>query len=169
MKTKYKKITLKTYLQNFLKQILKEEIKIRNIEKNRITINFSNNIKKVAVIGVKVLKSYSLKDLYEMQFNFFRNTLGFLVYEIDKEHSHVYYRKPNDDILVSPGKNIYDMDNTYYTEIEGYQNIYEYINSVIEISLGIEFVLDNFPFKCYKYIVHYDNRDYLLELTAEIL
>ncbi len=168
MKTKNINITLNSYIKNYLNYILQDKIDIKEINRNKVTFNLSNGEKKNAFLGIKVLKSYSLKDLYEMQFNFFRNTLGFLVYEMDNEHSHVYYRKSN-NILISPGKNLFDIRDIYYTEIEGYQKIYEYVGSVIEMSLGIEFVLDNFPFNKYKYLVHYDNRDYLLELTAEII
>jgi hypothetical protein len=141
-----------------------------------LSITDSIGEEKKVIIGIKVLKSYSLKELYEMQMDFFNSLRPMLSYELDKDETHIYISKEKSSLideynslksendLTSPDKNGV---NIY--EDEELVKIYNYINGIINMSLGKDFVLDNFLSEQYKYMIHYYDRDYLVELSSEML
>lgn len=174
MKTHNKQITLIDYLTKYLENIYDNELFIKKIDKNKLSVTNSIGEEKKLIIGIKVLKSYSLKELYEMQLNFFKNLRPFLSYELDKDETHIYPAREtsslieeynsltnnNDDLSSLGEKGIY--------EDKQLSKIYDYVNKIINMSLGSDFVLDYFLPGQYKYVIHYYDRDYLVELSSEI-
>lgn len=158
MKTRVKLNNLDLYLKKFLDKIIYEQYSILYIRNNRVYISTDSG-EKVVVLSVKVLKSYSLNELVEMQLNFFNSLKTILKYKIDESETHIFY-----DDYKTQQKDKFKNLNNYLSSVD----IYNYIYEIIGIVLGTDFDLDSFLFNKYRYIVHFNYNDYLVELTGEI-
>jgi hypothetical protein len=162
-------INIKNYLTWFLQKILNDDkIIIKGIEKNKIIILNSYNIQKSVVLGIKVLKCYTLKDLYEMQLNFFNNLKTFLAYEINDNETHVFFKEGENQLVSASNIEITEETSNINYE-KGLSEIYNYICSIIAMSLGNDFELEEFLPNQYRFIVHYIDKDYLIELDTEFI
>lgn len=181
MITENRLINLKNYLTNYLRHRIGEGIAIQNIEENRLSLVTSYGEKRKVILGIKVIKSYSFKELYEMQREFFRRIFSLVSCELDSNGMHIKYKN---EVGIQPflfdnleenrdndnGNEAYNREDFYsLKETQTYKEIYNYIYSIINMSLKSDFELEDFFPNQYVYIVHYDDRDYLLELTSELL
>ncbi len=177
-------ISLYEYLNNFFKVKFDKELSVEKIEGNKVILSNRNGHPKVGFMEVRAVKSYSLSDLTRMQHDFFKKIFNYMENHNHSISSCISQGLSESNLAVTQNvkRRITDPDgdrnsttlkestqSMYYTEVEGYKDIYNYINSVIELSVGKELVVDDFPLNKYKYMVHHIDRDYLLELVVNFV
>lgn len=169
MKIQNTKQIVNKYLENYFNKCLDETVEILERKGNKITLRTNTNKELKAIVGIKILKSYSLEELFCMQFEFFEKLKENIIYEIDSEETHIYYK--NHDMVDlkfhDMSLDFEDIDTTkgFYCAKE----IFNYIKSLINMSVGSSFTLEDFPQTSYRYMIHVNERDYLTEFSHFLL